>query len=175
MNEYRRYHLTPVENARQILENGFCECGNRQHHPGSGARIGTPPRSGLFADGIWVSDRPLQVHQYFIPRERWTLDGEHGSAQLEIVIKATSSWMNDHEWKETPLFREWLFQAPELNERIVNIRKLTMREKAEILGEPVYSMLEYQRLREDDFALSSIVAGNPLKALAELMKVMKKG
>ena len=31
MNEYRRYHLTPVENARRILEDGFCEWHRTKH------------------------------------------------------------------------------------------------------------------------------------------------
>jgi len=154
------FHRTTAENGEAVLQRrGFCTCGNDEHHRGA---------HGVFP-GVRLSKVPLLVYPRFIAPERRVLE-DYGTALLEVVIDATGAFMEAREWKKDPLYREWLIEAPELNARITSIRKLTLREAAEAAGEPIYSMLEYQRLLADDFALASIES-NPLKSLAEVMRL----
>jgi hypothetical protein len=154
------YHRTTAENAEIILRDKFCVCGNHEHHRGA---------HGVFP-GVWLSSIPLLVHPRFIAPDRVRLP-EYGTAMLEVVIDATGAFMEDREWKKDPLYGEWLIEASELNARILSIRKLTVHEAAEAAGTRAYSLLEFLKLREDDFARADLENANPLKALAQIMRL----
>lgn len=155
------YHSTTVENAADLLRaNGFCTCGVEDHHRGA---HGSSP-------GVWLSNIPLLPFQAYISPERWTLDGQHGTAQLEVTIDATGAFMEAHEWKGEPLYREWLVAASEVNERLVALRILTLDEMAAASGQRVVPLLEYLRALNDEAARSNIVRSRHgmLKGLAKM-------
>ena len=140
------YHRTTRENAELIFRDKFCTCGIQDHHRGA---HGASP-------GVWLSNIPLLPFKRFYPPEKWTLDGQHGTAQLEVTVDATGAFMDEHEWKGEPLFREWLIEASELNARIIGIRILTIKEMAQVCEQPVLPMLEHQELVSDADTLASV-------------------
>jgi hypothetical protein len=188
------YHRTSAENAELILRDKFCACTENPCVRGLKMPLGLTgfmrsaekqlqQREAAWNNlehhrnphsvwsGVWISNVPLAPFRRRTAQDGLGLDGEHGSALLEVVIDATAAFLEAHEWKIDPLDREWLIPAKELNARILSIRKVTLREAAEASRVPVYSMLEYQRLREDDFARADLENANPLKALAQIMRL----
>jgi hypothetical protein len=178
MNEYRLYHRTMKANAELILrDNQFCLCGDFKHHPG--IYQPNPELCGRLK-GVWLSNIPTPLMAFQIPRARRSLnptDHDHGTVLLEVMINATTSFMQDQEWRREPECLEWFIPPAEINARLVSIRIMSRAEIAEVLGEPHYSMLEYQRLREDHFLRADIKRGNPLKRLTEVVEwnELKKG